>query len=194
METAADPHRQPAKPPEAQQALADNIRQLNPDVLAVEEIADEPTLRRFIASYLPDMGYRYVTVRHGNDQRGINVGVMSRLPLTDVQDLADLPVYLPGHPEPQKLSRSLLQATVQAAPGYQFDLFVTHLKALTIGNPHEVGRGRGDSHPLVPGPVRRQPSRCPVRADGPGSQRGLGSLPHELPYNPDRSQIRSQRP
>src|SRR5687768_13490303 len=80
-----DPYRNdettPAKPRAELERLAESIRQLNADVLAVEEVENRDYLERFVNVFLADMGYQHVVLMEGNDMRGIDVGLVSRIPV-----------------------------------------------------------------------------------------------------------------
>ena len=118
----------PLKSPEELKALAAAFRQLDADVVGVQEIYDTRTLREFVEEHLSDMGYRFAAVTKGNDTRGINVGILSRLPLTSVTSHVNMPIL--GNPGAH-MSRDLLHATVQTAGG-EVDAFVIHLKSSRI--------------------------------------------------------------
>ena len=61
------------------------VRDVAADVLGVVEAEDRTTLQRFYDRLLADVGgtpYEQVMLVDGNDDRGIDVGVMVRAPLT----------------------------------------------------------------------------------------------------------------
>ncbi|MBM3275382.1 MAG: endonuclease/exonuclease/phosphatase family protein, partial [Candidatus Sericytochromatia bacterium] len=127
----------PLKTPESQRALADAFKQLDADIVGIQEIYNAATMKRFVETYLKDLGYQFLSVTRGNDTRGINVGILSRLPVKRVQSHANLPVHVPGRAQPERLSRDLLQATI-AAPGGDIEIFVVHQKSLRIPPGHEI--------------------------------------------------------
>ena len=127
-----------AKTPEEKKALAAALRELNADVVGVQEVYDTRSLKAFLDEFAPDLGYRHVHVGTGTDRRGINVGIVSRLPLSDVQSHGHLRSRLPGAKDVQPLSRSLLQATVTHPNGYEFEMFVVHLKSSNPGPWREI--------------------------------------------------------
>ncbi len=67
------------------QRLADVILQVRegkgPDILIVQEVENKSVLERFNKNYLQEAGYREVVLLEGPDERGIDVGMLSRLPL-----------------------------------------------------------------------------------------------------------------
>ena len=69
-------------------ALAATLRELDADVVAFEELEAEGLLRAFVNTYLADMGYEYVLVQPTNNERGQNLGLISRLPVTQRDELS----------------------------------------------------------------------------------------------------------
>ncbi len=61
--------------------LAQRIRELDADVLALQEVENRDYLQRFVRALLPDMGYDHVVLFEGNNHRGIDCAVLSRLPI-----------------------------------------------------------------------------------------------------------------
>lgn len=108
--------------------IAERILEADVDVLAVQEVEDRDTLRRFNKEYLKSK-YPYQVVIDGNDIRLIDVGVLSRYPLRVIvswQQYRD-------SKEPGNLifSRDLLQVEILNKKTYKllFTLFITHLKS-----------------------------------------------------------------
>lgn len=137
-----------ATPADQKQALAETIRTLDADILAVEEIENRSALIEFRETYLKDMGYNYVVSIDTGDDRGIENAVLSRFPITHAQVWPNLP--LGGtHPEkygndanwyagqPIAFKRSPLRADVSidrdndGSSDYQITLFVVHHKSGT---------------------------------------------------------------
>ncbi len=68
------------KDPEESAIIAERIKRMNLDVLAVQEVEDQDTLKEFNATLLDNM-YPFIGVIEGNDPRLIDVGIMSKLPI-----------------------------------------------------------------------------------------------------------------
>jgi hypothetical protein len=68
------------KPPAERKVIADRIKAINVDVLAVQEVEDIGVLRQFALEDLEGM-YPYQVLVEGNDQRLIDVGLLSRYPI-----------------------------------------------------------------------------------------------------------------
>jgi endonuclease/exonuclease/phosphatase family metal-dependent hydrolase len=131
-----DPYRNdettPAKPRAELERLAESIRQLNADVLAVEEVENRDYLERFVNVFLADMGYEHVVLIEGNDMRGIDVGLLSRLPVSEVR--SNRHVRFPGKDGvPSRFQRDVLEVTLEPTDGPPFAVWVVHLKSNSGG-------------------------------------------------------------
>jgi endonuclease/exonuclease/phosphatase family metal-dependent hydrolase len=114
--------------PQAQvEALAKSIRSLNADVLALIEVENRGVLQQFVDLYLPDMGYEVVEYE-GNDMRGIDTAVLSRVPVGPVTSYRHLR-FQDTNGRPTHFQRDLLQVRLEPPAGTPFDLFVVHLKS-----------------------------------------------------------------
>ena len=128
--------------------LASIIRQLDADVLALEEVESEACLKWFRDTYLKDMGYEHLASREVGYYRGVEQSVLSRFPIERVETfmdlrLADAASRIPadaaaqkkgGWAKPDKLEkpgfqRSPLQADIRLPDGSLLHLFVVHFKA-----------------------------------------------------------------
>lgn len=136
------------KPEAEMRAVAEAIRLLDADVLALQEVESESVLRAFRDEYLSDMGYAYLVSKDAGDRRGIEQSVLSRFPVVasrvwDNFDTGEVhPELWQDQPnryagQPITLRRSPLMAMVEipGAPGaeaYRLTMFVVH---------HKSGRG-----------------------------------------------------
>lgn len=68
------------KPKAARNKLAARIKDMDLDVIAVQEVEDVDTLTHFARQDLAALGYDHVVLVEGNDPRLIDVGLLSRLP------------------------------------------------------------------------------------------------------------------
>jgi endonuclease/exonuclease/phosphatase family metal-dependent hydrolase len=108
--------------------IVERIKQMDLDVLAVQEVEDIDTLRQFARDDLGGV-YRHVVLIEGNDPRLIDVGILSKLPVGGVTSWQHVPDPLnPGQPV---FSRDLLQVEILSPSGRQrlFTLFNNHLKS-----------------------------------------------------------------
>ncbi len=116
------------KPRPQLEALAKSIRGLNADLLALEEVENRGYLQMFVDVFLSDMGYNEVVLFEGNDPRGIDVALVSRLPVGTVTSHRHLRFAdQAGTRIPYR--RDLLQVRVEPADAPPFDVFVVHLKS-----------------------------------------------------------------
>jgi endonuclease/exonuclease/phosphatase family metal-dependent hydrolase len=117
-------------------ALADTIGQLAPDVLGVQEVGSPEALADLVAK----LGGDWHTELADPDRRGIRVGLLSRLPLSEVQQTAG---YIDGLQPVQvdddgtsiaTMSRPALRARVDVA-GTPIDVVCCHLKSKLLSFP-----------------------------------------------------------
>ncbi len=118
----------PPKPRPEMERLAETIRRLNADVLALQEVENRGVLQRFVRALLPDLGYEHVVLFEGNDERGIDCALLSRLPVGTVTSYRHLsfPVSDGGT---TRFRRDLLRVRFEPPGAAPFDLFVVHLKS-----------------------------------------------------------------
>jgi endonuclease/exonuclease/phosphatase family metal-dependent hydrolase len=108
--------------------LADRFKALDADVVAVQEVEDITTLTAFAETDLAAQGYPHVVLIEGNDPRFIDVGRLSRVPISAVTSRRHA-VDKPTDTDPV-FSRSLLQVDILAADrsGQLLTIFNPHLK------------------------------------------------------------------
>jgi endonuclease/exonuclease/phosphatase family metal-dependent hydrolase len=128
------------------QALAENIKRLDADIIALQEIENRDMLVAFRDQYLSGLGYDFVSSIDAGDSRGIENAVLSRFPLSGEQVWVNAPlegVHIEEEPregirvgDPITLRRSPLRVTVtipaEKAGGekaYDVTLFVVHHKS-----------------------------------------------------------------
>jgi len=120
--------------------LAAAIRAVDADVIALEEIESEDAIRWFRDRFLSDMGYAHLAARDVGYYRGVEQGVLSRFPITDVRIWPDADLSrvnragggwaeVPPDEKDVKFQRSPLFVTVQHPNGYELSLFAVHHKA-----------------------------------------------------------------
>ncbi len=134
-----------AKPADAQQALADRIKAMDLDVLAVQEVEDIQTLKTFNSQQLGSL-YEEIGLVEGNDPRLIDVGILSKLPLGAVTSWRHA-VYLPDPTRPI-FSRDMLEVDVMNAARNRrlLTLFIHHLKSrfVPFGTSPTTGAAQND--------------------------------------------------
>jgi endonuclease/exonuclease/phosphatase family metal-dependent hydrolase len=118
------------------QRIADALRLLDADVVCLQEIENRFALEEFVAEYLPDSGYQTVLVE-GNDARGIDVALLSRMPVEAVTSYRHRR-FRDAAGKEQRFSRDLLRVRIGGA--LNADVFVVHLKSQQGGDGADVVR------------------------------------------------------
>lgn len=118
------------------QRIADALRLLDADVVCLQEVENRFALEEFVAEYLPDSGYQTVLVE-GNDARGIDVALLSRLPVESVTSYRHRR-FLDAAGKEQRFQRDLLRVRIGGA--LNADVFVVHLKSQQGGDGADVVR------------------------------------------------------
>lgn len=129
----------PAKPREELEHLAATIRQVNADVIALEEVENRGYLERFNKAMLADMGYVHVVHYEGNDLRGIDCAVLSRFPVGTVTSYRHI-TFRDAQGRTRRFERDLLRVEIKPTGGKEFDLFAIHLKSKGSGPESDVQR------------------------------------------------------
>jgi endonuclease/exonuclease/phosphatase family metal-dependent hydrolase len=132
------------------EAIARAIRELDADVLCLEEVESKECLEWFRDAYLKDLGYAYLASEDNGYNRGIEQSVLSRVPIvaaktysgdelviSDMEDrrheLAkrlDAALTPPGSAAPpERFQRSPLRVDLKTKDGYPLTVFVVHFKA-----------------------------------------------------------------
>lgn len=141
------------KPDAYCQAAGATIKSLNADIVALEEVESKEALTWFRDKYLADAGFTYLESLDAGDERGIEQGVLSKYPISDVKNWVHMD--LGGtHPDkwgrdknenagkPIQFHRSPLEVTVTVpadaskpnSKPYQVTLFVCHFKSGAPGD------------------------------------------------------------
>jgi endonuclease/exonuclease/phosphatase family metal-dependent hydrolase len=109
------------------------IQEIKPDILIVIEVENRPTLERFNDQVLRaqfQFAYQHFLVIDGNDDRGIDVGIMSRFPIVEIRSHVDDP-GASGHP---LFSRDCPEYDLLIPTGERFVVIPNHLKSKRNGN------------------------------------------------------------
>ncbi len=107
---------------------AQAIKEVNADVIALQEIESFSVLDHFTSAYLKKLGYQHSILIAGHDPRHINVAVLSRYPITSLRthrnERIDSKRWL--------FSRDCLETEVEVE-GKDLILYVNHLKSMMEG-------------------------------------------------------------
>ncbi|MFH0982337.1 MAG: endonuclease/exonuclease/phosphatase family protein [Planctomycetota bacterium] len=118
----------PPKPSEELARLADTIHKVNADVLALQEVENRGYVEQFNRTLLADLGYENVVLFEGNDERGIDVAVLSRLPVGPVTSYRHT-AYKNPDGQAARFRRDLLHVRIGPPGAQSFDVFVMHFKS-----------------------------------------------------------------
>ena len=111
------------------------LRALDADIIALQEVENRAVLTRLRDEELGDRGYSELILVEGNDPRGIDVALLSRLPVKRfISHRRDRFAGLPGDNATHSFSRDCLVATIETPRGRRLILLINHLKAAS-GNP-----------------------------------------------------------
>lgn len=100
-------------------ALATTIKEVNADVLALQEV-DAKTSKVFFDKYLKDSGYQLVVPQQSGN--AVDVALLTKLPVVDTD-----PIVTKGAPE--NINKNLFQVKLKANENYSFIMIVTHFKS-----------------------------------------------------------------
>ncbi len=122
------------------EAIAQALRTIDADVVGFQEIENEAVLQAMVQEYLPGMGYDFVTVPMTNSDRGIKLGLISRLPIVSVTSYRWQTLRHPDDEQVRGFARDLFHAQLEAPEGQIVHVFVVHLKSKSSreGDPQSV--------------------------------------------------------
>ncbi|HUG82860.1 MAG TPA: endonuclease/exonuclease/phosphatase family protein [Bryobacterales bacterium] len=134
-----------AKDPAGTADVARRIRDvMDADVLAVQEVEHIEILKRFNTDDLGGL-YPHVALVEGNDQRLIDVGILSKLPIGTI--ISHQTAVHPDQPGRRVFSRDLLQVEILDNNGDKlFNLYNTHLKSHFVPFGEDPDQGAIDAN------------------------------------------------
>ncbi|MEM6460209.1 MAG: endonuclease/exonuclease/phosphatase family protein [Planctomycetota bacterium] len=118
------------KPRDEIEQIARAIRRLDADVVLLQELENEFALEAMINEFLPNEGYRFVAVQRTNSGRGINLGVISRLPILELRSHRFQTLTHPDAPgRTWRFARDVMRITVDIGGDRPLEVFNVHLKS-----------------------------------------------------------------
>jgi endonuclease/exonuclease/phosphatase family metal-dependent hydrolase len=116
------------KSTEDTERIATRIKNIDVDVLAIQEVEDIDTIHQFNREYL-DWMYPYIVLVEGNDPRLIDIGVLSKLPIGGITSWQN--AVHPDNPSHAIFGRDLLQVDIlnPSRSKKLLTLFNNHLKS-----------------------------------------------------------------
>ncbi len=100
------------------------LRQIDADFIALQEVETQALLERLNNEQLSEMGYQHVGLMDGFDGRGIDVGYISRFPVTNVVSHIGERFETPAG-EQARFARDALEVFLDVQ-GYEVLVMVTH--------------------------------------------------------------------
>ena len=132
------------------ESLAEAIKLLAPDVLALQEIGSLVAFDDLMG--LLQGNYPHSQLSENPDPRGIRVGFVSRLPIEEFEDILEFPetglasvpgIDSKGNPtEVTRLGRGALRIRVDANENFAVHLITAHLKSKLLTFPSPTGNAR----------------------------------------------------
>jgi endonuclease/exonuclease/phosphatase family metal-dependent hydrolase len=125
---------------------ASAIKELNADVLALQEIEAMDTLKKFSTQFLCTSGFKYKCLIDANDPRFIDVAVLSKYPFAYIRTYQ----YdrTPSNTS-YVFSRDCLEVGVELPSGSVFPIFVNHFKSMMDGRPQTMSRRKIQAERVV---------------------------------------------
>lgn len=109
--------------------IAKAIATADADVVVFQELENEHLLQGMVDTFLADKGYEYIACQRTNSGRGINLGVISRLPIKRLTSHRFKTLTHPDAPgQTWKFARDAMQITLDVQ-GKELHLFNIHLKS-----------------------------------------------------------------
>lgn len=113
------------------------IKEVNPDILIAVEVENRPTLQKFNNQVLKaqfDISYPHLMVIDGNDQRGIDLGILSRFPIVEIRSHVD---DLNPENNKQIFSRDCPEFDIILPGNERLIILANHLKSKRNGDDQE---------------------------------------------------------
>ena len=121
-------------------ALADAIRNVDADIVGLEEVESLECVKWFRDNYLKDLGYKYICSHDVGYYRGVEQAVLSRIEITGSHVWPNAPLQsvkrvgqgftpVPRSNEPLTFQRSPLLVEFRTEAGYELSALVVHHKA-----------------------------------------------------------------
>jgi len=111
------------------QITAQAIKEVDADVIALEEVENLPVLDRFNSRYLGGMRYRHRVVIDSHDPRGIDVAILSRYPIVAMRSYRH---ERNAANTASLFSRDCLEAKLDVS-GKALTIYVNHFKSMIGG-------------------------------------------------------------
>lgn len=115
---------------DSKKITAQAIREMDSDIICLQEVENLMVLERFNSRYLGKLKYKYRLLIDGHDPRQIDVAVLSRYPFGTIRTYRD--ERAPDNPNSWLFSRDCLEVEVKVNRK-TLALYVNHLKSMIGG-------------------------------------------------------------
>lgn len=115
------------------------VAEVKADILCLVEIESRPVVKRFNDTVLDAFAYPHAMLIDGNDDRGIDVGLLSRYPVTDMRSHVDDPDPDTGKPV---FSRDCAEYQIDLPGSKSLWIVCNHFKSRGYGNKADNDRKR----------------------------------------------------
>ena len=121
-------------------ALAETIRRADADIVALQEVASEKTLKSFLDSRGLAKTYPFVAFDYTNSGYGQHLAFISKYPYTEKKSHASRIIPLADGSGKTRFSRDLLRADfdVDGKPGADITVYTTHSKSRRPAEPGQI--------------------------------------------------------
>jgi endonuclease/exonuclease/phosphatase family metal-dependent hydrolase len=90
-----------------------SVRQNGPEIILLPEVENQRVLQQFVQTELKDLGYRTVVVLEGDDERGIDVGLISKFPMLGEAKLHKIDFKSKPADFPEPSTRGILHVALE---------------------------------------------------------------------------------
>ena len=119
----------PPKPRAEWEQIAAVLRHVNADIVALQEVENEPLLKAARDELFADLGYTHLVACPTNDRRGIRVAVLSRFPITSITSHCQRSFTHPDEPDAaHQFARDFPHVRIDMN-GTPLHLFPAHFKS-----------------------------------------------------------------
>jgi endonuclease/exonuclease/phosphatase family metal-dependent hydrolase len=109
-------------------ALGETMEEMNADIVILQEVPSEESLKSYVSNYLPEDMYKYIKFFKTNDPSNHHMGILSRFPITETESNKDREFPVPGKSEKMSFLRDVSETQINVGP-YPLRIYDVHFKA-----------------------------------------------------------------
>jgi len=112
------------------EAIAKSLALIDADVVVFSEVENEGILKSIVSQFLANKGYEHISVMPTNSGRGINLGVISRLPIRSITSYRWQTLTHPDAPDRTwRFARDLMRVDIELPDDRLLHVFNVHFKS-----------------------------------------------------------------